>query len=60
MDIIAGSYFYLNPGGNMEGAWKRTDLGMNVDGYLFVDVDGDEFADVIALALPDVFWFESR
>ncbi|OFX84978.1 MAG: hypothetical protein A2X06_08045 [Bacteroidetes bacterium GWC2_40_22] len=58
-DIIAGRYFYLNPGGNMEGKWTRSDLGMNADGYLFVDVDGDEYADVIAEALPDVYWFEA-
>ena len=30
-----------------------------MDGYLFVDVDGDEYADVIAEALPDVYWFEA-
>lgn len=58
-DIIAGRYFYLNPGGNMEGKWTRSDLGMNADGYLFVDVDGDEYADVIAEALPEVYWFEA-
>ncbi|KKR27980.1 MAG: FG-GAP repeat protein, partial [candidate division CPR2 bacterium GW2011_GWD2_39_7] len=43
----------------MEGKWTRSDLGMNADGYLFVDVDGDEYADVIAEALPDVYWFEA-
>ncbi|MBK8881628.1 MAG: VCBS repeat-containing protein [Bacteroidales bacterium] len=58
-DIISGRYFYLNPGGDMEEPWVRSDLGMNVDGYLFVDIDGDEFADVIAEALPDVYWFEA-
>lgn len=59
LDLVSGRYFYLNPGGNMEGEWKRTDLGMNVDAYLFADVDGDEFADVIALALPNVYWCEA-
>ena len=58
-DIIAGRYFYLNPGGRMEGKWKRSDLGMNADGYLFIDIDGDEYADVIAEALPAVYWFEA-
>jgi hypothetical protein len=58
-DIISGRYFYMNPGGGMEGPWYRADLGMNVDGYLFTDVDGDDYADVIAEALPDVYWFES-
>lgn len=59
LDLVAGRYFYLNPGGDMESEWKRFDLGMNVDGYLFADVDGDENADVIALALPNVYWCEA-
>jgi hypothetical protein len=58
LDLVSGRYFYMNPGGNMEAKWKRSDLGMNVDGYLFADVDGDENADVIALALPNVYWCE--
>jgi hypothetical protein len=58
-DIISGRYFYLNPGADMEGKWIRSDLGMNTDGYLFVDVDGDDYADVIAESLPDVYWFEA-
>ncbi len=59
LDLVSGRYFYLNPGGNMQGEWKRTDFGINVDGYLFADVDGDELADVIALALPNVYWLEA-
>jgi hypothetical protein len=58
-DLVSGRYFYLNPGGDMEGIWKRTDFGMNADGYMFVDIDGDEYADVIALALPNVYWLET-
>ena len=58
-DIVSGRYFYLNPRGNMEGKWTRYDLGMNVDGYLFIDIDGDEYADIIAEALPNVYWFEA-
>lgn len=58
-DIVSGRYFYLNPGGNMEGKWTRYDLGMNVDGYFLLDIDGDEYADVIAEALPAVYWFEA-
>lgn len=59
LDLVSGRYFYLNPGGNMEGEWKRTDFGMNTDGYLFADVDGDDLADIIALALPNVYWLEA-
>ena len=59
-DIIAGRYFYRNPGGDMTAKWSRMDLGMNVDGMLIMDVDEDEYGDVIATALPDVFWFEAQ
>jgi len=58
-DIVSGRYFYRNPGGNMTGEWPRIDFGINVDGVLFVDVDGDEFGDVIAQALPNVYWLEA-
>src|SRR5690554_3775675 len=27
-DIVAGRYFYRNPGGDMTAVWHRTDLGM--------------------------------
>jgi hypothetical protein len=59
LDVVSGRYVYRNPGGGME-AWDRVDLGANVDGMLAVDVDGDDRADVIAQALPDVVWLEAR
>ncbi len=59
-DIIAGRYFYRNPGGNMNGRWQRVTFSINVDAMLIVDVDGDSFADVIAEALPDVYWLEAE
>ncbi|MHC4229292.1 MAG: FG-GAP repeat domain-containing protein [Planctomycetota bacterium] len=59
-DIVAGRYFYCNPGGNMTGKWHRIIFDINVDGMLVVDVDGDAFADVIAEALPNVYWLEAK
>lgn len=59
IDIISGRYVYHNPGGDMTGEWKRTVLEENVDAILYVDVDGDEYADFIAQALPDVYWYEA-
>ena len=59
-DIVAGRYFYRNPGGDMSASWRRTDLGMNVDGMLLIDVDQDAYGDVIATALPDVYWIEAE
>jgi len=59
-DIVAGRYFYRNPGGDMMGRWDRVIFKINVDGMLVVDVDDDAFADVIAEALPDVYWIEAE
>jgi hypothetical protein len=59
-DIIAGRYFYRNPGGDMTGPWQRITFDINVDAMLVLDVDGDSFTDVIAEALPDVYWLEAK
>ncbi|MHC4538235.1 MAG: FG-GAP repeat domain-containing protein [Planctomycetota bacterium] len=59
-DIVSGRYFYRNPGGDMTSKWHRAEFELNADGMLFVDVDGDEFGDVIAEALPDVYWLEAQ
>lgn len=57
-NIVAGWYFYKNPGGDMQGGWKRYGLKPKADGLMFVNVDGDECADFIATTLPHVYWFE--
>ena len=59
-EIIAGRYLYHNPGGDMTGPWKRVTFDINVDAMLVVDVDGDAFTDIIAEALPDVYWLEAK
>ncbi len=60
LDIVTGRHVYINPGGSMNAEWEKVDLGQNVDAILYIDVDGDEYADVIAQSLPDVFWLESE
>ncbi len=59
-DVVSGRYFYRNPGGDMSGPWARVDLGQNIDGMLFVDVDGDDMADIIGTGLPNVYWIEAK
>jgi len=59
LDLITGRYFYRNPGGDMSGNWERCEFGINVDAVLFTDVDGDNLADCIASAFPDVYWLEA-
>ncbi len=59
LDIISGRYIYHNPGGDMDGKWQRYELPDNVDAILAMDVDGDENADIIAQALPNIYWFEA-
>ena len=59
LDILTGRYVYLNPGGDMTDVWKRLELPINVDGILVMDVDGDEYTDLIAQALPELVWLEA-
>jgi len=59
-EILAGRHLYINPGNDMAGEWAKKDLGINADGIFLVDVDGDEFTDVIAQALPNVYWLEAE
>jgi hypothetical protein len=60
-DIVAGKYFYRNPGGDMTGKWHRAELpgAPNMDAVLIIDVDGDQYGDVIGLSLPGVYWLEA-
>ena len=58
-DIISGRQFYRNPGGDMSGKWQRIEFGINIDANTIIDVDNDEFGDVIAEALPDIYWLEA-
>jgi hypothetical protein len=59
-DIVSGRYFYRNPGTDMTGEWSRVTFPINVDAMLVTDVDGDDKADVIGEALPDVYWLEAK
>lgn len=59
LDIISGRYWYRNPGGDMTGNWETIEFGINVDACLTLDIDGDEFIDIIGEALPEVYWLEA-
>lgn len=51
-DIIAGPYWYRNPGGKMTGFWSRTTFGSALDAMLTMDLDSDGRLDVIAQGAP--------
>ena len=59
LDVVSGKYIYHNPGASMEAPWKRTELPDNVDAIFSVDADGDPYADIIAQALPNIYWYEA-
>ena len=59
LDLISGRYVYHQPHKSLTSGWKRTVLDDNVDGIFILDIDGDPFADIIAQALPDIFWYEA-
>ncbi|GAP69305.1 protein containing repeat domain [Bacteroidales bacterium 6E] len=58
-DIVAGRYFYRNPGRDMTNKWIRVDLDMNVDGLLFIEINNRNTGNIIATALPNVYWFSA-
>ncbi len=59
LDILTGRNIYLQPE-NPSSSWTSIDLGMNIDGFLIMDVDGDDNADIIGMALPDLIWLEAN
>jgi hypothetical protein len=60
-DIASGHYVYINPGGDMTAKWKRVNLPSGHDALLYLDVDGDEFADLISMTSDGkVYWLEAR
>ena len=58
-DIVAGKWFYRNPGGDMTGAWMRVDIDDQIDALAVVDVDGDDFSDIIGLRPNEQYWYEA-
>jgi len=60
VDIVAGKWFYRNPGGDMTGKWERAAIDEHVDALAALDVDGDAFGDFIGLACDEQYWYEAR
>ncbi|MEM6539999.1 MAG: VCBS repeat-containing protein [Bacteroidota bacterium] len=59
LDIVSGRYVYHQPRQHLSNRWKRYVLDDNVDGIFILDVDGDAYTDIIAQALPDIYWYEA-
>ena len=59
VDIVAGKWFYRNPGGDMTGTWVRMDIDDQIDALAVVDVDGDELGDIIGLKPNEQYWYEA-
>lgn len=59
-DIVAGKWFYLNGKDNSGQKWVKSVIRDSVDNMFIVDVDGDEYADVIGLQCDKQYWFEAE
>jgi len=67
-DIVAHKMFYRNPGGNMQGTWQRFQFSTSwnwIDAFAIVDVDGDQYGDVIAEGEEssnniNIYWLEAQ
>ncbi len=60
LDIVAGKWFYRNPGGDLTAPWQRVAVDDHVDALVTLDVDGDEFGDFIGLKCDEQYWYEAR
>ena len=59
LDVIGGSFLYLNPGSDLARKWARIRVGRDIDTFLAVDVDGDESTDLIAARANSLLWLEA-
>jgi hypothetical protein len=59
VDIIAGAYLYRNPGADMRALWTRTELPHNIDVYFAVDVDDDQYHDLVGISDSTLEWIEA-
>lgn len=59
-DILIGKWFYLNPAGDMTSKWMRSTIRDTIDAMFIVNVDDDEFTDIIGLRCNEQFWFEAE
>ena len=63
VDILSGVFWYANPGGDLLGNWVQSSFPSGMHVFLVTDIDGDQFADVIAqkdegnIAL---YWLETQ
>jgi len=60
LDILAGKNFYLNPEGDMSKPWKNIIVKDSTDLFFNMNVDDDEFADIIGLRCNGQYWFEAN
>ncbi len=58
-DIVAGSYLYLNPGGEVRSRWRRTELPNQIDIYFAAAVDNDQYSDLIGIRGATIEWLEA-
>ncbi len=58
LELVSGRTVFVNPGGDMSGAWRKVDLGRNVDANLVYQLSGDQRPTILAEALPDVIRYQ--
>lgn len=59
-DIVAGKWFYRNPGGDMMAIWKRVEIQEKIDALFILNVDNDQYGDVFAAYCNEQYWCEAK
>ncbi|MDY6949996.1 MAG: VCBS repeat-containing protein [Thermodesulfobacteriota bacterium] len=58
-DVVAGSFLYINPGGQLSDPWPRVSLPENIDVYFSIEVDSDGHSDLVGISKNQILWLES-
>lgn len=58
-DILVGKNFYLNPGKNPLKGWQKSTIRDTTDNMFIINIDDDEYADVIGLSCNQQYWFKA-
>lgn len=59
LDLVAGTFLYINPGGSLAAPWRRTRVGIDVDIFFATDIDHDDHPDLVGARRDLLLWLEA-
>ncbi len=60
VDVVSGGHWWRNPGGDLSGAWQRTEVDAEADLHFAVDIDHDAHQDLLGFVTDRLVWYEAK